>query len=238
MNERGRYVAPGQTIDRTGAIKGEAADTMAMSWWVSGLASPLVTFRERIRTYLEAVAIGDDGEIRAAINAVLANCTRPAAARCRNGPRSRRKAGARIISAANSPKACCASRADVQKHSIPYVIRGWGPRTSWLIDWGYLRGDTSKPEIWDQLAELISQPIEPIRLTFVDSGFRPGKTDTLPLNRVYEFCRRFPKRVRPTKGSSAPLWVPLVISKIEINRAGKAAKRFCRFLSAASAIHG
>ncbi|MHC2750727.1 phage terminase large subunit GpA-like protein [Bradyrhizobium diazoefficiens] len=114
--------------------------------------------------------------------------------------------------------------ADVQKQSIPYVIRGWGPRaTSWLIDWGYLRGDTAETEVWDQLAELISTPIDglPIHLTFVDSGFRPGKADTLPLNRVYEFCRRFPKRVRPTKGSSAPMRVPLLLSKIEVNRSGK-----------------
>ncbi|WP_161855578.1 terminase gpA endonuclease subunit [Bradyrhizobium sp. CCBAU 051011] len=87
-----------------------------------------------------------------------------------------------------------------------------------------LRGDTADTEVWDQLAELISTPIDgfPIHLTFVDSGFRPGKADTLPLNRVYEFCRRFPKRVRPTKGSSAPMRVPL--SKIEVNPSGKAAK--------------
>ncbi|MEY9880527.1 terminase gpA endonuclease subunit [Bradyrhizobium sp. USDA 329] len=80
--------------------------------------------------------------------------------------------------------------------------------------------------MWDQLAELISTPIDcvPIHLTFVDNGFRPGKADTLPLNRVYEFCRRFPKRVRPTKGSSAQMRVPLLLSKIEVNRSGKAAK--------------
>ncbi|WP_027556105.1 terminase gpA endonuclease subunit [Bradyrhizobium sp. Cp5.3] len=92
--------------------------------------------------------------------------------------------------------------ADLQKQSIPYVIRGWSARaTSWLIDWGYLRGDTAATVVWDLLAELMSTPIDGmlIHLTFVDSGFRPSKTDTLPLNRVYEFCRRFPRRVRPSK---------------------------------------
>ena len=65
----------------------------------------------------------------------------------------------------------------------------------------------------------------PIRLAFIDSGFRPGKTDTLPINRIYEFCRRFMRRVRPTKGSSSPMRTPLVISKIEVSRKdGKAAK--------------
>jgi len=116
----------------------------------------------------------------------------------------------------------------VQRHSIPWVIRGWGARaTSWLINYGYLRGDTSDEEIWHALADLVSAPIDglPIKLAFVDSGFRPGKTETLPLNRVYEFCRRFMRRVRPTKGSSAPMRTPLIFSKIEVSRKdGRAAK--------------
>jgi phage terminase large subunit GpA-like protein len=117
---------------------------------------------------------------------------------------------------------------DVQRHSIPWVIRGWGARaSSWLVNYGYLRGDTSEEEIWLALGDLVTQPIEgmPIRLCFVDSGFRPGKTDTLPINRIYEFCRRFMRRVRPTKGSSSAMRHPLVFSKIEVSRKdGKAAK--------------
>jgi phage terminase large subunit GpA-like protein len=117
---------------------------------------------------------------------------------------------------------------DVQKQSIPWVIRGWGARaTSWLVNYGYLRGDTAEEDIWAALGDLVSQPVDgvPIRLAFIDSGFRPGKTDTLPLNRVYEFCRRFMRRVRPTKGSSAPMRTPLLFSKIEVNRKdGRAAK--------------
>ena len=41
-----------------------------------------------------------------------------------------------------------------------------------------------------------------VRMWLIDSGFRPGKRFTLPLNRVYEFCRKFPQLVKPTKGSS------------------------------------
>jgi phage terminase large subunit GpA-like protein len=117
---------------------------------------------------------------------------------------------------------------DVQKHSIPWVIRAWGARaTSWLINYGYLRGDTAEEEIWGALGDLVSAPIDgmAIKLAFIDSGFRPGKTDTLPLNRVYEFCRRFIRRVRPTKGSSTAMRTPLVFNKIEVSRKdGRGAK--------------
>ena len=117
---------------------------------------------------------------------------------------------------------------DVQKQSLPWVMRAWGPRaTSWLVNYGYLRGDTAEEDIWHALADLVASPVEgvPVKLAFVDSGFRPGKTDTLPLNRVYEFCRRFLRRVRPTKGSSSPMRTPLIFSKIEVSRKdGKAAK--------------
>ena len=45
---------------------------------------------------------------------------------------------------------------DVQRHSIPWVIRGWGARaSSWLINYGYLRGDTSEAEIWTALGDQV-----------------------------------------------------------------------------------
>ena len=79
--------------------------------------------------------------------------------------------------------------------------------------------------MWGDLAALLAEPVAgmPIRRAFVDSGFRPGRPDTVPLNRVYEFCRRFPRVVRPTKGSSTSMRVPLVVSKIDVDRKGKTA---------------
>src|SRR5262249_18623445 len=52
----------------------------------------------------------------------------------------------------------------------------------------------------------------------------PGKREELPLNRIYDFCRRFPRFVRPTKGSSIPMRVPLIKSRIEVTARGTAAK--------------
>jgi hypothetical protein len=81
---------------------------------------------------------------------------------------------------------------DVQRNRIFYVIRAWGARaTSWLIDYGMLWGETVEEHIWTDLAELIATPIcgRPLQLVLIDSGFRPGKVDELPLNRIYDFCR-------------------------------------------------
>jgi hypothetical protein len=67
-----------------------------------------------------------------------------------------------------------------------------------------LRGETVEESVWTDLAELIKTPIcddVPLRLVLIDSGFRPGKRVDLPLNRIYDFCRRFHRFVRPTKGS-------------------------------------
>jgi phage terminase large subunit GpA-like protein len=61
-------------------------------------------------------------------------------------------------------------------------------------------------------------------LVMIDSGFRPGKKTELPLNRIYDFCRRFPRMVRPTKGSSQSMRVPIIKSKLEVTTGGTAAK--------------
>ena len=230
MNARGRYVAPGQNITKEGIIHGAVPDTRSISFWCSGLASPFVTFGERIAVLVEAQQSGDDAMVQQAINAGFGELYSPGGGEVPEWMEIKEKSRQATYKRGMVPNDVLylTLAADVQRHSIPWVIRGWGARaTSWLINYGYLRGDTSDEDIWAALGDLVSQPIEgmAIRLAFIDSGFRPGKTDTLPLNRVYEFCRRFMRRVRPTKGSSAPMRTPLIISKIEVSRKdGKAAK--------------
>jgi Phage terminase large subunit (GpA) len=116
---------------------------------------------------------------------------------------------------------------DVQRDRLLVAIRGWGARaTSWLIDWGELDGETAELEVWADLMDLMQTPLHgmPLRFVLIDSGFRPGLKDDLPVNRVYEFASRFPRSVRACKGSSWPMRVPLVRSKIEVDRRGGAAK--------------
>jgi phage terminase large subunit GpA-like protein len=230
MNARGRYVAPGQNVSKEGVVHGAPAESKSISFWVSGLASPFVTFGERVAVLVEAQQSGDDAMVQQAINAGFGELYSPGGGEVPEWMEIKEKSRQATYQRNEVPEdalyltlAC-----DVQRHSIPWVIRAWGARaTSWLINYGYLRGDTSDEEVWNALGDLVAQPIGNmvIRLAFIDSGFRPGKTDTLPLNRVYEFCRRFMRRVRPTKGSSTPMRTPLLLSKIEVSRKdGRAAK--------------
>lgn len=230
MNANGRFVAPGQSVDAKGNIHGAPRESLTASYWVSGLASPFVTTRERISTLVEAQQSGDDAMVQQAMNAGFGELYSPGGGEVPEWVEIKEKSRAATYKRGEVPEDVLylTLTADVQKHSIPWVIRGWGPRaSSWLINYGYLRGDTAEEEIWDALGDLVSQPIDgmPIKLSFIDSGFRPGKTDTLPINRIYEFCRRFLRRVRPTKGSSGAMRTPLIFSKIEVSRKdGKAAK--------------
>jgi phage terminase large subunit GpA-like protein len=230
MNERGRFVAPGQSIDKHGTIRGTPRERMTISYWVSGLASPFVSFGERVAVLVEAQQSGDDAMVQQAINAGFGELYSQGGGEVPEWMEIKEKSRQATYRRGEVPGdalyltlAC-----DVQRHSIPWAIRGWGPRaTSWLINYGYLRGDTSEQDVWNALGDLVAEPIGglAIRLAFIDSGFRPGKVDTLPINRIYEFCRRFMRRVRPTKGSSSPMRTPLLISKIEVNRKdGRAAK--------------
>ena len=230
MNARGHYVAPGQSIDKNGIVHGAPPDAKTISFWVSGLASPVVTFGERVAVLVEAQQSGDDAMVQQAINAGFGELFSPGGGEVPEWMEIKEKSRQATYQRGEVPADVLylTLTCDVQKQSIPWVIRGWGARaTSWLINYGYLRGDTAEEEIWAALGDLVSQPVGglPIKLTFIDSGFRPGKTDTLPLNRVYEFCRRFMRRVRPTKGSASAMRTPLIFSKIEVSRKdGRAAK--------------
>src|SRR5574341_568332 len=68
MNARGVYVAPGQRVTQDGAVIGDPPNALTLSFWVSGLASPFVSFGERAAAFLEAVAAGDPERIQAVIN--------------------------------------------------------------------------------------------------------------------------------------------------------------------------
>ena len=196
MNARGRYVAPGQTIDKDGIVHGDPPEAKAISFWVSGLASPFVTFGERVAVLVEAQQSGDDAMVQQALNAGFGELYSPGGGEVPEWMEIKERVRAATYKRGEVPEDVLylTLTADVQRHSIPWVHPWVGrSRDSWLINYGYLRGDTTEEEIWWALGDLLVQPIGgmPIRLAFIDSGFRPGKTDTLPLNRVYEFCRRF-----------------------------------------------
>lgn len=226
LNARGRYVAPGQAVSVDGIVSGPIPDATTLSFWVSGLCSPFVTFGDRASSYLSAKASGQQDKLQGVINTGFGELFAPGggdvpeweevAALRRPYRAGTVPTGVRLVT----------MTVDVQKNRIIYVIRGWGHlATSWLLDAGELFGPTTELEVWNQLAALLHRPIGDfaIRRCFIDSGFRPGKPVNLPTNRIYEFCRRFPRLVYPTKGK-ATQDKPLVVSKIEVTQQGSARK--------------
>ena len=228
MNRRGVYVAPGQTVTPDGEVLGATPDTYP-SRWVSGLCSPFKTFGDRAHRFVEAMTSGDSAKVQTAINAAFGEvapaCSTDApdhdaiAAKAVGHPAGTVPPGVLVIVAG----------VDVQARSLPYVIRGFGAQsTSWLIRHGELHGPTKDPEVWDQLAELLTTPIDGrlVKIAVVDSGFRPGTKANLPIHRVYEFCRRFRRFVFPSKGSSHPMMRPVQEVPIDVERDDGAAKAY------------
>jgi phage terminase large subunit GpA-like protein len=233
LNARGVFVAPGQSIAADGEVIGQAPDSSTLSFWVSGLASPFVTFGQRAETYLDAVREASAEKIQVAINAGFGELFSVGGgdapswnevSECRSEYKlGEIPKGIRVL--------ICSC--DIQKNRIYYVIRGWGERaTSWLVGCGVLYGETIEEAIWTDLADLMQTGVcgLPLRLVLIDGGYRPGGVDELPLNRVYDFARQFPRLVRVTKGSSTQMRTPLVASNIEVTRQGTAAKTGLKLL--------
>lgn len=226
MNETGVYVAPGQWIDDDGNVCGEPPESSYATFWVSGLASPFVTFGERAEAYVTAVREGDPNKIQTAINAGFGEMFAPGGgevpewqevARLRQPyKKGELPAGVVLITCG----------VDVQKNRLVYVVRGWGARgTSWLLDYGEVWGPTAEPDVWNDLSDFIeSQRYGGARidLTIIDSGYRPDKPDKTPEHIVYEFCRRHQRICKPSKGH-ATMRGPLSVAKIEVTSQGKGA---------------
>ena len=180
MNARGVYVAPGQSIDRNGKVSGDPPDSATISFWVSGLASPFVSFGERAGRYVEAVNSGDPEEVQTVINGGFGELWAAGGGDAPEWAEVARKGVEAAYRKGELPTGVMhlTMAVDVQKSRLIYVIRGWGAgATSWLIDCGTLHGETIEEPVWDDLADLITRPVcgMPIKLTFIDSGFRPGK---------------------------------------------------------------
>ena len=142
MNARGVFVAPGQSVDKDGVITGAAPESPTISFWVSGLASPFVTFGARAEAYVLAEDTGDPGMIQAAVNSGFGELYAPGGGAV---PEWQEVAALRMPYERNTLPVgvvFLVASVDVQKNRLIYVIRGWGARaTSWLIDDGELWGD-------------------------------------------------------------------------------------------------
>ena len=228
MNRCGVYVAPGQTVTSSGEVRGFVPETYP-SRWVSGLCSPFKMFGDRAHRLLEAIATGESGKVQTAINSAFGEVAPPCSTDAPDHEAIAAKAVGHAAGIVPPGVVALVAGIDVQKKSLVYVIRGFGAHgTSWLVRHGELHGPTKDPEVWDRLAELLTTPIDGmlVKIAIVDSGFRPGSKADLPINRVYEFCRRYRRFVYPSKGSSVPMLRPLIEVPIDVETEDGSGKRY------------
>ena len=223
----GGFIAPGMAIDEDGTIlEADLPDNTMLSLWVSGLASPFLTWGERVEEVLFAEQTGDS-EARQGARNKTGELWSPISGDVPDWQAIKNRAEPYPAGAMPDDAIVTTMAVDVQRDRLIFSTRAWGPRaTSWLIEHGEYLGDTSQTAVWALLAQKVTTPIDgiPLRLVFVDSGFRPGKKFTLPLNRVYQFCRRFKRFVYPSKGSSKPMLKPLAKSKPDVTKDGEVSK--------------
>ncbi|MGF3022650.1 terminase gpA endonuclease subunit [Methylobacterium aquaticum] len=225
MNAAGVFVAPGQKILPDGILEGEPPDSTILSLWVSGLASPFVTWGERVEELMLARNNGDQEAIQGAINKAGEVYSEAPL----NAPRVETVKAKRVPYAMGEvPREVMRLVAgiDVQKRELYYVVRGFGARgASWLIQAEKLNGLTDGEDVWDDLADALLTPYGGLRIekAFIDSGFRPDKPDAGDAHRVYAFARRYDWLVVPTKGYQTRS-SPLTIRKHEVDTHGKAAR--------------
>lgn len=226
MNKTGVFVAPGQWIE-DGIVKGEPEAADAVSYWVSGLASPFQSFGDRAATYVTALRSGDEQEVKVALNGAFGELWAPAGGDIPEWEElkrlvlpyeaNERPAGVRYLTAG----------VDIHKNRINYVVRGWGySAESWLIDEGEIWGDTSHDDVWHQLSETVIEREwggMVLKRVFVDAGFRPGKKELVPEHKVYEFCRRHARLCFATKGYDHRS-SPVSVNRIDVNLKGSKAK--------------
>jgi phage terminase large subunit GpA-like protein len=112
--------------------------------------------------------------------------------------------------------------ADVQKDRIELEIVGWcKDKRSYSIDYRVLNGNTSLPEVWDELEKVVYETWTRedgtelnIRLMTVDSGYNTTE--------VYAWVRKFPvTKVVPIKGNDKLGMAVSAPRAIDINKRGK-----------------
>lgn len=224
MNATGFMIAPGQTIEEAKA--GQKVEGYSRySQWNSGLCSPFVKWSVRAERLHRASLSLEPNRVQTAINANLGELYTRAnlgdmpdwrVLLDRKVERKEDHLDTRII--------YLVMGADVQTNGIYYVIRGFGELgTSFLVDCGFLMGDTAEEQVWDDLARIFLAEHKGMRVTkaFVDAGFRPNKLEAGSPHKVYEFAHRYDWVVTPTKGRSTTGGKPLRISPQEVDDEGK-----------------
>jgi phage terminase large subunit GpA-like protein len=222
MNRDGRYLW--HVLDDNGeeVPQLEAPANSTASFWVSGLASPWQSFGQIANVLVKAYRSKESERIQAAINTYAGELFRTAGeapdwseVAARRMPYARLSVpwGVQMITAG----------VDVQKRGLYFVVRGWGFHSeSWLLDHGFIPGETEYDNVWILLSRVSNQQIGDRRIqrVFVDSGYRPDDRHQRPEHAVYAFCRRHPGLAYPSKGQASQD-APVKASLIETSPSGR-----------------
>lgn len=212
LNAAGRYVRHRRTQEREKSDRAvwglyvpdtDARPMRTASYWISGLASPWVTFGKVARSLILAYKAGESERIQAVVNTWGGELYRVRG----DAPAWEEVSACRIEYARKTVPFGVQKitvGADVQKNGIFWVTRGWGYNSeSWLLDEGFLAGETEHDVVWASLRQVITQPLgkgRRVDRAFIDSGYRPGDAHRRPDHAVYTFCRSMPGIAFPTKG--------------------------------------
>lgn len=231
--QKTRLNAAGKYIFHTLGPDGEHIKTdieplnRTASYWVSGCMSPWQTFGELAEVMVAAYRSRMPDQIKSATNTYAGEIyrergdapkwTEVAALR---SPYRRRSVpeGVQLVTLG----------ADVQKLGIYYIVRGWGFNSeSWLLDHGYIPGETEYDNVWILLSRMFSVGYldegHMINRAFIDSGYRPGDKLRRPEHQVYKFARQFNGLVYATKGHDT-MDRPNKMSRVDMSMAGKIIK--------------
>lgn len=225
LNDGGRFIP--HVLGPNGEhvrVDDEPRNTTA-SFWVSGLASPWRSFGQIAERLLKAYNSKEPGRIQSVINTEAGELYTESgdAPDIEEIYQLRADYPPRVLP---DEVQLITAGVDVQKYGLYFVVRGWGYNgESWLLDHGFIAGETEYDNAWIQLNRVISQDISgrSIQRAFIDSGYRPGDKWRRPENQVYLYCRRHAGQVFPTKGHDT-LDQPLKAKHIDVNVSGRIVK--------------
>lgn len=211
INQRGEFVAPGQTINKKGVVKGDPPAADSATFWVSGLMSAWRTWGDRAADFLLAVRSGDPDRIQAVINTGMGELYTLKGEAPPVEMVKRLRLPYKLGDLPSETITKVILTVDVQKAGLYFEVRGWGSELeSWQLEHGFLAGSTDGDMVWDDLAKFkdFHYGTLPIDRALIDSGYRTQF--------VYTFCRRFPYWALATKGRNSIDSTPLQRSKIDV----------------------
>lgn len=225
MVAQGRYIYhryEGETLTRLGF---EAPPNQTASFWISGICSPWMTLADLAQSWIDADNASDNARRQTIINTNFGEWW------SMGGERPDYREIQRLIDdyePKTAPRGVqmVTMGVDVQSTGLYYQVWGWGYNSeSWLLENGFLGGNTAYDDVWLRLTRVWEQEYTNIRVgaVFIDSGYRPGDTERVPDHMVYKYCRQHLNQCFPVKGRDT-LDSPYKQSKIDVTLSGRVFK--------------